>query len=683
MIKNCLPRISLILLLPFFCVHTYAQDESDAHDDEIFLLPGIEVTAERETVTGAQITQEEMRRDGARDLWEAVRYTPGVMLSGGGARNESNFTIRGFGPDRVPVFVDGVLMANPYRRVGDAARVLTGDLESVVIQKGYSSMLYGANALGGAVIMRTAKPRQEFELFFQPTVEADGRFDYSSNGWVASAGTRRELYYGKLTYQRRDVNHFRLPNSFEPTPDNPQQKGRRMWSDSVDTKVTAIAGITPLPALDIWATYTRQDSDKGLSPPETVIRGYRIWDWPIWKRNSYSLNGAYSFNDFFIEALAYYDKYDNRMVAYASMLHYELGVHRPPSDYDEYSVGGRFLAGWNINGRDRLQASVVYKKEDHRGLREIMGEREELIHVNEDTWSFGMEYTVKPRPDFRFETGFGFDALRPNKYWSLDSEFAQLIEAGYFVVKTDNMFLYKWQLGAFYDIADGHEFRLTYARRNHFPNMSQRYSTRFGDVLPNPNLGPEIANHFEFGYTGRVTNNLFLSPAVYYSIMDGKIVDIQIPNPADPRVAVDYARNLDRMSFYGFELGANLDLNRYFSAGLAFSLNEYRLNRTQDRDVLVMNYYPRLTTSGYLLINPVRKLEIMPRLEYVGSRHANTAGTNLLSSYWLANIRATYDLCNNVSLTMRVNNIFDRLYEIREHFPMAGRSFSLSLNFNY
>ena len=685
MIKN----IFLFLLLPLLiCAQAYPQTESDALDDEIFMLPGIEVTAEKDRETGNLITQEEMQRDGAKDLWEALRYTPGVILSGGGSRNESNFMIRGYGSDSVPIFVDGVQMANPYRREGDSSRVLTGDLESVTIQKGYSSMLLGANTLGGAVILTTAKPRQNLEFSFQPTVETDSVFGYASSTYVASAGTKQDLFYGKITYQRRDVDHFRLSDGFEPADRNPQQKGDRLWSDSTDTKVTVIAGITPKSNLDIWATYTYQDSDKGFSPPETEKQTYRIWEWPKWKRAGYSLNGEYSFKDFSLEFLAFYDKYDNRMQEYVSMDAYELGRHLDPSDYDEYSAGGRVLAGWDINGRDKLQASVIFKKEDHKGLREHRGEIEETVHVNEDTWSFGMEYTVKPLRHLTLAGGFGFDALYPREFWSDDNEFAEQIGADFYIVKTDDMFLKKWQAGAFYDISDGHELHLTYARKNHFPNMSQRYSTRFGDVLPNSFLGPEIADHFELGYNGRVAKKLFLAPAVYYSIMDGKIVNIEIPKPGATYDSVDFAKNLAKTSFYGFELGAELDLDRHFSAGAAFSLNEYKLNKTQSKEVLFINYYPEVTASGYMVFNPPigkleKKLQITPRFEYISSRHGNTAGTNELDSYWLANIRAKYDLCDSLSVSAGINNIFDKLYEIREHYPMAGRSFTFSLDVNH
>jgi iron complex outermembrane receptor protein len=95
-----------------------SDSQAEADPEEIFRLPEAEVNAERDTPE--LITREEMDRDGVNDLWEAVQYTPGVLLTGGGRRNESNFMVRGYGADSVPIFVDGILMANPYR--GDKAR---------------------------------------------------------------------------------------------------------------------------------------------------------------------------------------------------------------------------------------------------------------------------------------------------------------------------------------------------------------------------------------------------------------------------------------------------------------------------------------------------------------------------------------------------------------------------------
>jgi iron complex outermembrane receptor protein len=658
-------------------------------DTEVFRLPEAEVSAERDTPE--LITREEMERDGANDLWEAVRYTPGVILSGGGRRNDSNFTVRGFGADSVPVFVDGILMANPYRGEGDGARVLSGDLESIEIEKGYSSELFGANALGGVILLRTAKPRQPFEASLKTSFTLDSIGHYADSTHVLNLGTKLDYFYAKAVLQYRDVDHYRLPESFEATANNPQQPGDRLWSDSEDFKLTLIAGTTPLPDLDVWLTYVYQDANKGVSPPDTVTREYSIWDWPAWKRWSASLNGTYRTGPFSGEALFYFDKYDNRLDEYYTMRAFELGIHAPHSDYDEYSLGGRLKGGWEINGWNQVQAAITYKKEDHRGLRGSIVNDDDLteeMHVNEDTWSVGAEYSTNPWEPLTLKAGFGFDTLIPNEYWNRENEYLKLLEASYFIVKTRNMLLYTWQVGAFYTITPEHELHLTYARKNHFPNMSQRYSTRFGSTLPNPNLGPEIANHFELGYRmgldfpGSFVSTLGLNTALYYSIVTGKIVNVEIPNPHYPSSSVDYARNLDKTDFWGFELSPEIGLRDWLTTGLAFSVNNYTINHSQN-SVKVLSYYPQITLNGYMVIKPLALLSIIPRFEYTGPRYADTEGKSELEGYFLAHLKVSAEIGKFVSVSAGVENIFDTYYEIRQYSPMAGRSFTVALTLKY
>ncbi|MDR3337574.1 MAG: TonB-dependent receptor plug domain-containing protein, partial [Treponema sp.] len=295
MIRSRLLAASWVLL--FIPAFLRAQESPLAEPDpvggeDVFILPEVEVSAVRDSPE--VITQEEMEREGANDLWEAVQHVPGVILSGGGRRNDSNFTVRGYGADSVPVYVDGVPAANPYRGEGDSARLLTGDLESIEIQKGYSSELLGANTLGGAVLLNTAKPQEPFEASLKTSLGLDSVFQYADSAHVLNLGTRLEYFYGKLVLQYRDVDHFRLPAAFEAVPNNPQDQGDRLWSDSEDLKLTLMAGATPLPALDVWMTYSYQWADKGLSPPDINTREYAIWDWPVWNRHSLALNGVFS-----------------------------------------------------------------------------------------------------------------------------------------------------------------------------------------------------------------------------------------------------------------------------------------------------------------------------------------------------------------------------------------------------
>ncbi|AEF85169.1 putative TonB-dependent receptor [Treponema primitia ZAS-2] len=677
------------MLCTFFLTTTLFAAEADevgVEADEAIRLPEARVEDVRDTPE--HITQEEMERDGVTDLWEAVRYVPGVILSGGGRRNDSNFTVRGYGADAVPIYIDGIIMANPYRGEGDAARFLTGDLESIDIQKGYSDELLGANTLGGAILMRTAKPRNSFEASVKTSLDFDSIGKYADSTHVLSLGSRLKYFYTKAVAQYRDINHFRLPGDFEPTKYNPQEKGDRLWSDSKDTKITLLAGFTPFPELDIWANWVYQTADKGFSTPETRTREYQIWDWPVWNRQSSSLNGTYTADVWNIEALAYFDKYDNRLIEYYNWKAYTLGIHHEPSDYDEYTAGGHLKFGWDINSWNTVRSGVTYIKEDHKSL----SDGEEQVHVNEDTWSFGAEYSMNYWEPLTVNLGGGFNSLVPIDFYGDENEFMKALGDHYYVIKTKPMFLYTWQAGLFYKLTTSHELHLSYARKNHFPTMSDRYSTRFGRKLPNPNLGPEIANHFEFGYQGAILEKLTINTAVYYSIMTGKIVNIKLPNPEYPPVEVDYARNLDSTSFYGFEFSPELFINSFISSGASFSYNKYTINNSL-QGVLKLDYYPEITTNAYVVINLITKapdkakwltqLSIIPRIEFIGSRYADTAGKNELDSYFLGNIKLVLGITKYCTISTSVENIFDEYYEIRENWPLAGRSFNISLTAKY
>jgi iron complex outermembrane receptor protein len=667
--------------------------EGEVPQEEVFVLPEAEVTAERTDPN--VITREEMERDGARDLWEAVRYVPGVILSGGGRRNDSNFTVRGFGAEDVPIFIDGVLMANPYRGEGDAARFLTDDLESIEIQKGYSTELLGANALGGAVLMRTAKPKQPLELAARASAGLDGVFGPADTNLFALAGTRQDLFYLRGTAQYRHIDHWRLPESFEPAAANPQGTGNRMWSDSKDLKATALAGITPPGGLDLWLQYTYQWADKGVSPPDIRTREFSIWRWPVWNRQNLSLNGTYERGGLSLQGLAYFDKYDNRLDEYYNLGAYELGYHAAHSDYDEYSAGARLNGALDF-GNQGLAAAITYRKDDHRGLKGDLFDEDlltEVVRVNEDTWSAGAEYENRMLERFIFKAGLGFDALIPLAFWSEDNEFSKLIEQGWFVVRTRPMFLYTGILGVYYDVLRDQQLRVTYARKNHFPTMSARYSTRFGKNLPNPNLGPEKAHHLELGYRGAFFEQMSLNAALYYSLMEGKIVNIKLPNPDYPVSQVDYARNLDASSFYGFEFAAEFFPSRHISGGLSLGVNEYALNKTHDAEIKRIAYYPEFTGSVYAVLTPIpappekfpvlKFLSIIPRVEYLSMRYADSAGLFTMDEYWLGNLRIRLGITDHATISVSVDNLFDVFYEIRYNSPMPGRSYAFSLELKY
>jgi iron complex outermembrane receptor protein len=688
--------IALMLIAPSFLqaqaesAEEHPQTFSEPEEEEIIELEGVEAVGKRETSN--VITQEEMERTGAEDLWEAVKTVPGVIMTGGGQRNDANFLIRGFGADSVPVFVDGIDLSLPYRGEGDAARLLTGDLEEIEISKGYSSSLLGANTLGGAVQVRTARPKKPLELSAKTGLDLDGAFGFAGVTQTASAGTKLDWFYGKASFQVRRIDHYRLPDSFTPYDDadpayggSPQKAGNRLWSDSTDYKLTLLAGAVPLPGLDVSLTYIMQIADKGFSPPAAWggRDSYVIWNWPRWDRHNIAASYSYDWGNFFLKGFTYFGKYDNRLDQYYNWRAYMRDMHLPHSDYDEYAVGSHLEGGYAINEAHTIQAAITYKQNDHRG---IDGERE-TVHINEDTWSAGAEYSAKPftqrflKP-LAFSAGVGFDLLYPRDFSSVLNDEMIALGTAYYIVKSEPKALISGQLGLFYDITSSHEAHFTYARKNRFPTMFQRYSTRFGDVLPNSRLGAEFANHFEIGWKGSLFEMLNINAAVYYSEITGKIVNILIANPLEPSASVEYAINLDKTGTYGFELGFTVYPFSFLSGGGAFALNKYAIWNSQ-MGAEKLTYYPEITFNCYAEIKPLAWLSLIPSLSYTGERFVNVEGTEKLSGYVLCDIKAVFQILGYGTISIGVENLFDQLYEIRQHYPLEGRTFNLTLGIQY
>jgi iron complex outermembrane receptor protein len=280
----------------------------------------------------------------------------------------------------------------------------------------------------------------------------------------------------------------------------------------------------------------------------------------------------------------------------------------------------------------------------------------------------------------------GFDLLAPVLFWGKDNElFAD--DPTVYIKKTAIWKLLAAEAGFFYNLS-GHELRLTYARKNHFPTMSQRYSTRMGDIKPNPNLGPEWADHFEAGYRGTplavfsALNGLTLNAAVYYSRVTQKIVEIRVPKPDFTAVTVPYSVNLDSAAVWGIESGLDWTVIPSVVIGASLSWNRYTVIKSS-RGITALALYPEITAAAHAVYNPIPALSLIPGLQYVAARWADSSAETELDGYCLVNLKAVYEINKYLSVSAAIENIFDTLYEIRAFFPQAGRTYSFTISAQY
>lgn len=150
---------------------------------------------------------------------ESLSYTtPNVSLDDvGTARGTANFAIRGLGVNSsipsidpaVGVFIDGV-----YLGVNNGVVVDLFDLESVEVLRGPQGLLFGRNTTGGALVVNTGNPTDEFSYKAQATF--DGPIDDDRGGLnstiqgTVSGPLIDGVLNGKLgAYYNTDAGYFK------------------------------------------------------------------------------------------------------------------------------------------------------------------------------------------------------------------------------------------------------------------------------------------------------------------------------------------------------------------------------------------------------------------------------------------------------------------------------------------
>lgn len=116
-----------------------------------------------ETAATSSLTADQLRRDMAQGIKDAVRYEAGISVTNNASRfGQAGYNIRGVDGDRVAMEIDGVRLPDEFKTGGyaNAGRNMVDVrlLKQIDFQRGSGSVLYGSGALGGAVSYVTPDP---------------------------------------------------------------------------------------------------------------------------------------------------------------------------------------------------------------------------------------------------------------------------------------------------------------------------------------------------------------------------------------------------------------------------------------------------------------------------------------------------------------------------------------------
>lgn len=116
---------------------------------------------ERDGRAGTTVTRAEMQERIVRSAPDALRYVPGVSVQQTSHGQASPY-VRGVTGQQVLLMFDGIRLNNGIFRQGPNQYFFTVDaqsIERIEVERGSASVLWGSDAIGGAVLARPVEPR--------------------------------------------------------------------------------------------------------------------------------------------------------------------------------------------------------------------------------------------------------------------------------------------------------------------------------------------------------------------------------------------------------------------------------------------------------------------------------------------------------------------------------------------
>lgn len=618
------------------------------------------------------ITSQSIEQNNERTVAETLDNVSGISMSKMGARNEATISIRGFDAKRIGVFIDGIPVYVPYDGNFDYDRFLTNDIAQIDISKGYSSVAYGANTMGGVINIISKKPTKELEGNIRGEIVLDSQAGMSRYVESINVGSRIDNFYAQLSgsYNKRD--HFRMSDDYEPTPDSNQPKGDRLRSESSDQKISLKAGYIADDASEIAMTYANQKGVKEQpSSVDSTRSNVRYWDWPFWDKETYSVSGLKNFENSYVKALAYYDTSQNSIHSYDTIGHSSMNSGKSwKSRYDDYSFGARVEYGLQTDN-NFLKLAANYKKDVHNAydIDKITG-AETLDEEYEDhTISVGVEDEYMITESLKLLAGLSYDRLKSDKINDTNNAFKNMMEL-------TSQEAFTPQAALIYTLDESSKLRASVAQKAYMPSMKDRYSRRMGRSVPNVDLDKEITNHFELSYTYD-KEGISLGTHVYYSKTNDAIQSvIYAPDPT-----LEQNRNVGDFEHKGFELdAAYIRDSTKVGANYAF----IDVKNKKDNDVKRTGV-PRNQIFVYGQQKIGAGFSLYANMKFREGAYSQIANRDYvkMSTMTTFDAKVIYNYADTLQAEIGVKNLSDELIEYDPGFVEAGREYFATLNYKF
>jgi iron complex outermembrane receptor protein len=649
---------------------------------DIFTLGQITVTATRDederpvgTDSLKRETLWEFNRDG---LVDALSLEPGVHVApGAGSRNEAEISVRGFGRWQVPLLMDGIRLYLPADNRIDFDRFLTPDLSEIQISKGYVSVLNGPDGMGGSINLVTKKPVKPLEGELRASLSTDSNGRYNGNTSYANIGGRQAQWYFQASLEERTVDRWRLSRDFKPTV--AENGGDREHIDKADWRGNLKAGWTPNATDEYSLNFVKQTGEKHGVGAVDGTSAVSTWDWPKWDTSSvYWLSHTMLAEKTYLKTRAYFNTFENDLKAYTNAT---LTAANWTSFYDDKAYGASVEIGTEHFARHNLKAAFHFRRDDHTEWQttHATGFTEPKQSAIEDTYSLALEDTWRVTERLDLTGGVSRDWRQSQK---AEEYSASSGSPGFFEYQVADSHANNFQGAAVYHYNDTGKAHFFASNRTRFPTMFERFSSRFGGATSNPWLKPERALNLEIGFADEIRPGLRVEAAIFHNQVKDAIQSVRLIS--GPYAGQSQSQNVGEATYKGAEISLSARISSALEAGGNYSYIDTKIDNPNDPTARLTST-PHHKAFLYARWRPLAGLTVLPSLEYVSRRHANSSGADYekTGEYALLGLKLAYQITPDWDISLVGRNLLDKNYQLSVGYPQEGRNFLLATRLQF
>lgn len=695
------PKLAAVAVLAAFSgLALQVQAQETVELDEVKVTAGrVEQELMDVNMSVSVITQEEIRRSSARNVGELLEDIPGVRINNDGGQGMKRIKIRGEDAFRTLVMIDGQKVSEHKSMSGSPMLIDPSMIERIEVIKGPASVLYGSDAIGGAINIITKKGG---------TKPIEGEVSAGMNTSASGKNASGSIYGGI------DGWKYRLSASIEDNDNLKTPKGEMENTYFTARSVSGFLSYDFTPDATVGASLDYYDLEFGSSDVNTP--GFAV-DVPKWTRFKAAAFGEIknitsSFvrlrTDIFYQkskkdmtntvpgvwtqgevdtfkAMGFEEAFLNRVGVQAGNAY----VLQPHASNDMNQYGFSIQADWQIGDSNYLIAGYEISYDD----------------LNAHSWNTGTNVMPMMLTDKNYDGYQMTNAVYASMETLLSANLTLTYGARYTWVKTDMDSINKkmgtktsgegsdgkivFNAGVLWHGTDNLTLRASYAQGYRSPILQELYiDTSMGSTgttYANPDLKPETSDNFEIGARWNSTG-LSADLAIFYSTADDYIATLynaqkrgyQYNNVAEAKTFGVELTSSVRIAETGFEpyLTATW-MRRQYQNGNGFSTYDTATPEFMLRyGVRWSGMYAGLGLRADAFARSQTEIEYDD-----GVQSATDSSSYRLGGYTTLNLTAGVDFGpkRQYSFDMGLYNIFDKGYQEQTSIYEPGRYFVAKL----